>query len=261
MPITTWARKWALITGASAGIGKALAEELAQGGTNLVLTARRAELLASLAADLVKRHNVCAEWLDLDLAIPGSAERLASFCEARSIDIDLLINNAGIGTFGPFVHIVPQVEAAMVALNCASVVEVTHRFLAPMIARRRGDILILSSTAAFQPVPYMSVYAATKAFDLLFAEALAQEVKRYGVRVCALCPGSTESDFDRLAGIPTERTATVEPANVVARRGLEALRQGRHLVISGWLNRAQAHVQRLASRRLVAAVTERMFRP
>lgn len=256
-----WKGRWALITGASAGIGLAFAEQLAAEGVNLVLSARRVERLQETAGKLRTAHGVKVEWVSADLARDEGAQQIFAYCQARGIAVDLLINNAGIGTYGEFSGVDPKREALMVQVNCTAVAQVTHLFLPRMVKQGRGDILIVSSTAAFQAVPYMAVYAATKTFDLIFAEALAQEVRRHGVRVCALCPGSTESEFDLLAGIPTERTATIETAQKVAQAGLSALMAGRHTVISGFTNWALAQVQRIAPRRVAAAVTEKMFRP
>jgi uncharacterized protein len=140
-------------------------------------------------------------------------------------------------------------------------VHLTRLFLPDMIARRSGDILILASTAAFQAVPYISTYAATKAFDLFFAEGLAEEMKPHGIRVCALCPGSTESEFHAVAGQEAFTAKNQEPAEKVARTGLQALAAGKSYVISGLGNYLGAHSQRLVPRRLVTRVAANMFRP
>jgi short-subunit dehydrogenase len=137
----------------------------------------------------------------------------------------------------------------------------THLYLAQMIARRRGDVLIVASTAGFQGVPYITTYAATKAFDLLFAEALAEEVGRYSIRVCALCPGGTHTEFQQVAGQPERLFRFAESAEKVACVGLRALSTGRSYVISGWMNYLGAHGERLAPRRLVTRMAARMFRP
>ena len=252
---------WALVTGASAGIGACFARQLASRRRNLVLTARRLDRLQQLAKQLREQNSIEVECLSADLQHPQAPQQIYDFVRSRALAIDTLINNAGVGTYGKFAAIDPARELGMVQLNCAAVVHLTRLFVPAMIERRRGEILIVSSTAAFQAVPYMTVYAATKAFDLILAEGLAQELKHFGIRVCALCPGSTESEFDTLAGIPTERTATLETAEQVARVGLDALSSGKHAVISGFWNRAQAEAQRLAPRRLVTTITERMFRP
>src|SRR5215467_12520058 len=190
-----WRGKWALVTGASAGIGVALAEELAAGGTNLVLTARRKDRLNELAQRLNTADKIQTQVFPADLADPAAPEHIFSFTRDKGIEVDLLINNAGFGKYGEFRSVAKERLLDMVRVNCSAVVHLTHLFVQGMVPRRRGNILILASTASFQAVPYVSTYAATKAFDLLFAEGLAEELKLYGIRVCALCPGSTESEF------------------------------------------------------------------
>src|SRR5579884_1165082 len=170
-----WRGQWALITGASAGIGKAFAEVLASGGTNLVLIARRRERLESLAQSLSSAHGIRAEVCSADLASPAGREQVFAFTAERSIEIDLLINNAGFGAYGEFADMALERLLQMVQVNCSAVIHLTRLFLPKMIARRKGDILIVASTAAFQAVPYISTYAATKGFDLLFAEGLRSE--------------------------------------------------------------------------------------
>jgi hypothetical protein len=148
----------------------------------------------------------------------------------------------------------------MVQVNCSAVVHLTRLFLPQMIARRRGDVLILASTASFQAVPYISTYAATKAFDLLFAEGLAEEMKPYGIRVCGLCPGSTESEFHAVAG-QDKFIRKAETAEKVAHTGLKALAAGKSYVISGLGNYLGAHGERLVPRRFVTRVAAGMFKP
>ena len=261
--ITEWQGKWALVTGASAGIGKALAEQLAAGGTNLVLTARRRERLEALATSLSTTHKIRAEIFVADLADPAGPETILAFTREKNIPIELLINNAGFGAYGEFATSDRSRQLEMVQVNCAAVVNLTHLFLPAMIERRSGDILILASTASFQAVPYITVYAATKAFDLSFAEGLAEEVKPHGIRVCALCPGSTESEFREVASqsnVPAANTRS-ETAEKVARTGLKALAAGKSYVISGAGNYFGAHMQRLVPRRVVTSIAAKMFRP
>jgi short-subunit dehydrogenase len=259
--ISEWKGKWALVTGASAGIGVALAEELAAGGTHLVLTARRLDRLQLIAEDLRKKHGVQTQVVAADLARREAPQEIYAFTKEKGLRIDLLINNAGFGQYGE----VPQVETErlldMVEVNCTAVVHLTRLFLPEMVARRSGDILILASTASFQAVPYISTYAATKAFDLFFAEGLAEEMKPHGIRVCALCPGSTESEFHAVAGQEAFTSRNQEPAEKVARTGLQALASGKSYVISGLGNYLGAHSQRLVPRRLVTRVAASMFRP
>jgi short-subunit dehydrogenase len=255
-----WNGKWALVTGASAGIGVALAKELAAGGTNLVLTARRKDRLEDLAASLRSQYKVKTEVFVANLADSNAPEQIFAFTKGKGIQIDLLINNAGFGQFGEFPSVETQRLLNMVLVNCHAVVHLTRLYLPEMIARRRGDVLILASTASFQAVPYISTYAATKAFDLLFAEGLAEEMKPYGIRVCALCPGSTETEFHVVAG-QDQFIRKAETAEKVAHTGLKALAAGKSYVISGLGNYLGAHGERLVPRRFVTKIAAGMFKP
>jgi short-subunit dehydrogenase len=256
-----WAGKWALITGASAGIGTAIARELAAGGTNLVLTARRRDRLAGLAAELSAKHDIRTLICVADLAQPDGPQQIFSFTEERKVTIDLLVNNAGFGSYGAFHKVPVERLIEMTHVNVTAVVHMTHLYLPGMIERGGGDILIVASTGAFQPVPYISTYAATKTFDLHFAEGLAEEVREYGVRVCALCPGSTATEFFQVAGQRNHTRRAPETAEKVAHVGLAALAAGRSSVISGFVNWLGAEAVRLVPRRIVARVTGEMFRP
>jgi len=255
-----WRGKWAVVTGASAGIGSELARELAEGGSHLVLTARREDRLEKLAAELREKSGVQVRTFVADLQDPDGPRRIHSFTEENGLTIDVLINNAGFGMYGEQ-HTLPiDQQLAMVQVNCSAVVHLTQLYLPAMVERRRGAILIVSSGAAFQPVPYVSTYAATKGFDLLFAEGIAEEVERYGVKVCALCPGPTESEFNQVAGTP--RTgAPRQTAEAVARVGLQALADGKHSVLTSFFNQMQLELQRLAPRRFVAKMAAKMYRP
>ncbi len=256
-----WQGKWALVTGASAGIGWELARQLAAGGANLVLTARRAERLEKLAAELAPRHNVKVEICPADHTRPDAPVELFAFTQKKSLPIDVLINNAGFGAYGPFYRQDRQRLLDMVQVNCAAVVHLTHLFLPAMVERRSGYVMIVSSTAAFQPVAYITTYGATKGFDLLFAEGLAEELRHHGVRACALCPGSTESEFQQGAGQPTRILRRQETAEKVVRVGLEALAAGKSSVISGFRNRFGMEVQRVLPRSIVARATAALFSP
>jgi len=245
-----WQGKWALVTGASAGIGVALAEELARGGTNLVLTARRKDRLDTLAQRLASNYKVQTTVFPADLADPTAPGKVFAFTRDKGIEIDLLVNNAGFGKYGEFPAVDKERLLEMVQVNCAAVVHLTHLFLQGMVA----------STASFQAVPYISTYAATKAFDLLFAEGLAEEMKPYGIRVCALCPGSTESEFHAVSGQQKFR-GRAETAKKVAQTGLKALAAGKSYVISGLGNYLGAQGERLVPRRFVTRTAARLFRP
>jgi uncharacterized protein len=256
-----WKGKWALVTGASAGIGVALASELAAGGTNLVLTARRRDRLEALAGKLRDHQGIQTELFVADLVQPNAPDKLYAFVREKGIAVDLLINNAGFGQYGELTEVDTGRLLDMVQVNCTAVVHLTRLFLPDMVARRRGDVLILASTASFQAVPYISTYAATKAFDLTFAEGLAEEMKPHGIRVCALCPGSTESEFHALAHQEEFTSKHQETAEKVARTGLRALADGKSYVISGLGNYLGAQSQRLVPRRMVTRIAAGMFRP
>jgi uncharacterized protein len=256
-----WAGKWALITGASAGIGVALARQLAAEGTHLVLTARRMDRLQDLAHKLQNEHGIRSEVFAADLTLPDAPQQIYDFTRQKGIEIELLINNAGFGQYGELQSVETKRLTDMVQVNCLAVVHLTRLFLADMVPRGHGDVLILASTASFQAVPYISTYAASKAFDLLFAEGLAEEMKPHGIRVCALCPGSTESEFHAVAGQEEFSSKNRETAEKVARTGLQALAEGKSYVISGVGNYLGAQSQRLVPRRMVTSIAAKMFRP
>ena len=251
-----------MVTGASSGIGWALAEELAAGGAHLVLTARRRQRLTQLRKKLRTSRDIKIEVVASDLNQPDAPEKIFAFTEERGIVVDLLVNNAGVGSYGEFRASDRERELGIVQVNCSAMVHLTHLYLPGMVERGAGDILIVASTGAYQGVPYMATYAASKAFDLLFAEALAEEVKRHGVRVCALCPGPTASEFQEVAGVPGQMTVGLEErADEVARTGLRALTAGEHSVISGFTNWLGVEIQRIAPRRFVTYAAEKLFRP
>jgi hypothetical protein len=256
-----WQGKWALVTGASAGIGVALANELAAGGTHLVLTARRRDRLEEQARILAQRHGIRTAVIDADLAAADAPQKIYDFTKQQRLEIELLINNAGFGQYGELTEVPARRLLDMVQVNCTAVVHLTRLYLADMVARSHGDVLILASTAAFQAVPFISTYAATKAFDLLFAEGLAEEMRPHGIRVCALCPGSTESEFHAVAGQERFTSKNPETAQKVARTGLEALAAGKSYVVSGLGNYLGAQSQRIVPRRLVTRIAANMFRP
>jgi short-subunit dehydrogenase len=256
-----WQGKWALITGASAGIGRILARQLAARGAHLVLTARREDRLKALAAELRAAHGISLEVFAADLAQPATPDAIFAFTQAKNISVDLLVNNAGFGAYGQFDEIPLRRQLDMVQVNIAAVVHLTHLYLPGMISRRRGDVLILASTAAFQGVPYIATYAATKSFDLYFAEALAEEVRPHGIHVTALCPGATATEFQEVAEQPDYAFRSPASPEKVVRDGLDALARGKSLVISGARNNLMMQSQRLAPRRLVTSMAGRIMRP
>src|SRR5580658_9141820 len=231
------------------------------GGANLILTARRADRLQKLASDLAVQHGVKVEVFSADLTQHDAPSQIYAFTTSKKIEVELLINNAGFGAFGNTHEIPVEKMLEMIQVNCSAVVYLTRLYLPGMVERRHGDVMIVASLAAFQPVPYNSAYAATKAFDLLFAEGVAEEVRDFGVRVCALCPGSTNTEFQQVAEQPNRVFRSAEAAEKVARVGLEALAAGKSYVISGFRNKLMQEGQRLAPRRLVTKTAAKMMRP
>jgi uncharacterized protein len=256
-----WQGKWALVTGASAGIGEAIAVELAEAGVHLVLTARRRDRLDALAERLRSQYLIQTKVIVADLVQAEAPQQIFDATEGAGLKVDVLVNNAGFGEYGEFLKSKLEMQLNMVQVNCTAVVHLTRLFLPRMVERRQGAVMIVASTAAYQPVAYMATYAATKAFDRLLAEALAEEVKRYGVRVSALCPGPTESEFQEVAGARMGETRKFQSAAQVSRLGLEGLVQGKHWVIPYLGGRVQVFAQRFVPRRMVSGAAERMFRP
>ena len=242
---------WALVTGASAGIGAEFARALAREGISCVLTARRLDRLRDLGSELEKTHQVATRIVSADLSDPEGADRLAQ--AVRDLDISILVNNAGFGYSGRFDGQDPARLRQMVQLNCVAPVVLTGRLLPGMLQRGRGAVVITGSVAGRQPLPLHGVYAATKAFDLFFGEALSVELERKGIDVLVVEPGSTETEFQEVAG---EIPHSGESPEQVVRVALDAL--GRQpSVVSGWLNWLRANAAtRLLPRSLVAHVAE-----
>ncbi len=241
----------ALITGASAGLGAEFARQLAKRGQRLVLAARRTERLEALAAELGNARAVTA-----DLARPGAAAALIGDIEAAGETVELLINNAGFGLHGRIANLDPARQREMIDLNCGALFDLARAVLPAMIARRSGAILNVASTAAFQPGPGMAAYFATKAFVLSLSEALHEEVKAHGVRVTALCPGPTRTEFGDVAGFAGnggfDRWAM--DSQTVVRAGLIALERNKAIAIPGALNKTSAVSAQLAPRALVRKI-------
>jgi short-subunit dehydrogenase len=248
----------ALVTGASSGIGEQFARQLAGRGHDLVLVARRADRLERLAAELPTNARVVA----CDLA--NDAASLADRVKELGVEVDLLVNNAGFGTSGPFVENDAAREAEEVRLNCEAVVTLCHAFLPAMVERHRGGVINVASTAGMQPIPYESVYAATKAFAVSFTDALHTELRGSGVRVMSVNPGPVPTEWQQVAGYAEDRPAPAPgeiPAEQVVSESLEAWDRGKRFVIPGrtirWFIRATAP----SPRALQLRITERMYRP
>ena len=250
--------RWALVTGASAGIGAALARELARYGAKLILTARRKDRLDALAAELATKGTE-VRIVVADLNDPAAPQQMYDATE--DLQVDILVNNAGLGQYGSF-HLSPvEQEMSQVRVNCEAMVRLSRLFVPRMVERRRGWVLIVASTASFQPLPYFATYAASKVFDRFFALGLAGEVARFGIKVTALCPGPTESEFFTISRAGKFRTRKVQPADEVARLGVVALARGRRAIIPNFAGSTLAFIVRLVPTSLITYFVERGARP
>ena len=241
----------ALITGASAGIGVDLAECFAKGGYDLILAARTESALKDVADRLAKVYGVKAIPIATDLGIPNAGAKLAAEIAQRGLTVDVLVNNAGFGHTGAFADTPIEPQTGMVDLNVRVLVELTHIYWSGMLAKKRGGILNVASTAAFQPGPLMSIYYASKAFVLSFTEALWEEARGTGVKVSCLCPGPTTSMFNARAG--TDKTRLAKAAKpmtsmAVAQKGYDGFIRNKRVVVTGAQNKALIAVTRITPR-------------
>jgi short-subunit dehydrogenase len=239
-----------LVTGASSGIGRELARCFAADGSRLVLVARSGGALETLADELRKAHKVDARVLVADLALPDAPTRLLKQLHHHGLKVDVLVNNAGFGAQGRFAELLLDRQLQMVQVKITALTHLTRLLLPGMIERRRGGVLNVASTAAFQPGPQMAVYSATKAYVLSFGEALAEEVAGTGVTVTALCPGPTETGFGDAAQMKDSRLFRLGrmSAQKVAEIGHQAFRRGRVVVVPGLRNRLLAFSVRFSPR-------------
>ena len=243
--------KVALITGASAGLGVEFARQLSKRGYRLVLAARRQDRLEAIAAEVGDARVVV-----IDLSEPGAAARLVADCDSAGEEIDLLVNNAGFGLRGPFVRLDADRQREMIDLNVAALTDLC-RLVAPRLAERKsGAILNVASTAAFQAGPKMAVYFASKAYVLSFTEALHEELKPHGVKVSALCPGPTRTEFGEVAGFGDDSRfdRIAMSADDVVRQGLDGLDKNKAVVITGALNKAGAWGTRFLPRSTIRRI-------
>lgn len=251
--------RWALVTGASAGIGAELARELARRGAKLILTARRRERLHALAAEL-SAQGTETRIVVADLNDPDAPQQIFDATEGAGLAIDVLVNNAGLGQYGAFTSSPVEQELSQVRVNCEAVVRLSRLFVPRMVERRRGWVLVVASTASFQPIPYLTTYAATKVFDRFFALGLAAEVARFGVKVTALCPGPTESEFFEIARA-THFKRRVQATAEVARMGVEALVRGQRTIVPPATGRFTAFLVRFLPVGLITHFVEKAARP
>ena len=247
----------ALVTGASGGIGYALAKCFAEDGYDLVIVSRNREKLNQIAETFRQKYGIGVTVLAKDLFRPNAPSEIFIELHEKSIPVDVLVNNAGFGMYGYFADLGLPRQMDTIQLNIATLTHLTKLFLPAMIERRKGKILNLASTAAFQPGPIMAVYYATKAYVLSFSEALAEELKGCGIQVSVLCPGPTESDFQEAAGIDHEIAlfkVTMMTAERVAKIGYRGLMKGKRVIVPGFTNWLFATGQRLIPRSCVIAL-------
>ena len=248
---------WALVTGASSGLGVAYARRLASEGVGVVLAARSEDKLQAVADEL-RALGVEARVVPTDLTDRESRSRLIDAC--RDLPLSHLINNAGFATMGDFLDAEPGRISREMELNMVALTELTRALAPGMVERGRGAIVNVASTAAFQPIPTMAVYAATKSYVLSFSQALWAEVKAQGVKVVAICPGPTETSFFANAGEDSAMTRRRTPEQVVAST-FRALEQGRPSVVDGRFNAVQATVAKLSPARISLPIAKLAVRP
>jgi uncharacterized protein len=262
-------RSTALVTGASSGIGAEIARELARRGFGSVLVARRKDRLDALAEELRSDYGVRAETIASDLSKPASRSRIAGRITELGLEVEILVNNAGFATGGPFYKSDPARELEQVRVLVEAVVALTSTFLPAMVKRRRGAILNVASTAAMQPLPYAAGYSAAKAYVLTFSEAIHQEVAGRGVAVTALCPGPVETEFWDQAGWQVAGGVSFEKAfpsparpsaRDVARAGVDGIASGRRVVVPGLPMRAAMLASRYIPHAVKLPVVERVMR-
>lgn len=250
-----------LVTGASSGIGLELATLFARDRHDLVLVARSRARLEDIGRAFAQEYGIAATVVARDLADPASPAAIASEVAARGLEVNALVNNAGFGVYGFFAETALERELEMIQVNVAALTHLTKLFLPGMIARGRGRILNVASTAAFQPGPLMAVYYATKAYVLSFSEALANETQGTGVTVTVLCPGPTITEFRKSAGLEDTRLFNnpfVLAAADAARAGYEGLKAGKRVVIPGVANAVMVQATRLAPRRITTAIARKI---
>jgi hypothetical protein len=249
-----------LITGASSGIGAAFARKLARRGRNVLLVARSEETLIALCNELGRLSGARAQYVVMDLTEQDATARLLEETHKRELVIDMLINNAGFGSMGDFTRLELATELEMIDLNVKSLVDLTYKFLLPMRDRGQGTIINVASTAGFQAVPYMATYAATKAFVLSFSEALAEENRSHGIRVLALCPGVTDTNFFAASKIDRPPMRTIQTPEEVVDAALRGLKRGKATVISGWTNWVTVEAERFFPRSVVTKIAAKALR-
>jgi uncharacterized protein len=257
MSETSKTKKTGLVTGASAGLGKEIASLLAADGHDVVVVARSEAKLKTLASDLEKAHGITAHVVTADLGDASGAARVFEETTKRGLAVDFLVNNAGFGSNGAFLSLDLAREKEMIAVNCTSLLELTHRYATPMKERGFGRILNIASTAGFQPGPFMATYYATKAFVVSFSEALAYELDGTGVTVTCHCPGATATDFASTAGNDKTKLfqrSGIADAKSVALHAYRAMMSGDVLAVHGFMNKVGFHGLRVTPRSIARGI-------
>jgi short-subunit dehydrogenase len=254
----------ALITGASAGIGAAIADELASRGHGVTVVARREDRLRELAEELSASHGVRAEVIGGDLEDPAERDRVAGEIGELGLDVEILVNNAGFGENGDLTRVDRDRLVSMVKINCEALLDLQARYLREMLDRGRGAVINIASTAAFQPIPGMATYAATKSFVLSLSEAVHEELRGTGVTVTAVCPGPVRTEFTQVAGIEEAEQHTPDfvwmSAEDLARAAVDAADKGKRATVPGLLNRAGALTGQHSPRKLALPIVRRVWR-
>jgi short-subunit dehydrogenase len=252
-------KKLAVVTGASAGLGLHFAKQLHAKGYNIIAIARRGERLAALCDELNGVRAQSASFLVVDLARQDELDRLC--VQLKNLQIDLLVNNAGFGSFGFFEEQNLAAEREMVAVNILAPLALMHAVLPQMKSRKQGGIIAVSSVVGLQSVPYMATYSGTKAFDLFHALALRGECARFGVKVCVLCPGPTSTEFHGVANFKPKRHQTIRdrPQDVVA-ASIRAFEKNRAIVVTGWQGKLLTLPRLFLPKGVLAWLAERVMR-
>jgi uncharacterized protein len=253
--------KWALITGASSGIGEVFANELAEKGSHLILTARSEPKLNDLAQKLTENYNIQTEVIVSDLSQAGAPAELYQECMERGRSVDILVNNAGFATHGLFEKQSIERNHDQIMLNVMALVELTHLFLPDLLKKRSGAVINVASTAAFQPAPYMAVYGATKAFVLSFTQALWEENRNRGVQFLTLCPGSTETAFFNTVGTTDAVVGKKASPKQVVDVALNSLGSSRSYVVAGHMNYLVSQINRFVPKKLMLKQVSGLLRP
>ena len=255
--------EYALVTGASKGIGKAIAIELAAHGFNVLLVARSGELLEQVATGITTLYPVKADWLSLDLSAAEAPQTVCDWCRAKGYAVSVLVNNAGYGLSGPFEKYSPEQYTNMMTLNMSTLVSLTRLFLPDLRNQSRSYILNIASSAAYQAVPGLSIYAATKAFVLMFSRGLRQELHKTSVSVTCVCPGATDTDFPNRAQVGPKGLKAAEKVNMspetVALLATRAMLSGKTELITGFVNKLGATLAWLLPKTLVERTAGKIY--